>query len=65
MSKNNKIKKSFDRQDLANYLLLAPFVILFLLLSLTKAQVCCNLMLYIILQHQTRCRNILIHKGNL
>ena len=33
MSKNNKIKKNFDRQDLANYLLLAPFVLLFLLFT--------------------------------
>ena len=33
MDKNNKIKKSFDRQNLANYLLLAPFVILFLLFT--------------------------------
>ena len=33
MSKNNKIKKNFDRQDLANYLLLAPFDLLFLLFT--------------------------------
>ncbi len=33
MIKENKIKKSYDRPDLANYLLLAPFVILFLLFT--------------------------------
>lgn len=33
MSKNNKLRKGADRQDLANYLLLAPFVILFILFT--------------------------------